>query len=548
MLQRHHLILLFLLIVPAAQADDRPNIVFAFADDWGRYASCYAALEPGGLSDVIDTPNIDRVAREGALFRNAFVSAPSCTPCRSSLLSGRHFWQCGRASILLGAIWDYSLQSYPLILEENGYHLGHTYKVWSPGTPGNAPYGAGRTAYTKTGGAFNGFSQNVTKAVASGKEVEAAKQTLYDQVRGNFTACLDDAAKDDEPFCYWFGPTNVHRKWIQGSGKKLWNIDPDSLKGKVPPFLPDIPVMREDLADYLGEVLAFDAAVGVLLDELESRNELENTLFVVSGDHGAPGFPNGKCNLYDFGTHVALMAMWPGKVPPGRVVDDFVSLPDLAPTFLEVGGVTPPKAMTARSLMPLLTSDKSGQIDPTRDAAFTGRERHVDTAQHDYTPYPMRAIRTKDFLYVRNFHPERWPMGDGPGFGHDESTADLDNYEELRENTRHAFADMDASPAKAEIITRRNEDDIKRFVTIAVGQRPLEELYDLRPDPHQLNNVAADAKYDEVRRQLWSRLRTKMYTTGDPRLIEDGRFYETAPMTDPAGNQHQNKDAKKKQK
>ena len=526
--------LILLTVSTVVRADDRPNIVFAFADDWGRYASCYSALESGGLNDVIQTPNIDRVAREGALFRNAFVSAPSCTPCRSSLLSGRHFWQCGRASILLGAVWDFSIQSYPLLLEENGYQIGYTYKVWGPGTPANAPYGGARTSYAKSGGAFNGFSQNVTKSVSNGVDINAAKQQLYDQVRGNFSACIDDATDQSKPFCYWFGPTNVHRKWIQGSGKELWKIDPDSLKGKVPPFLPDIPIMREDLADYLGEVLAFDAAVGVLLDELESRELLDKTLLVVSGDHGAPGFPNGKCNLYDFGTHVALMAMWPGKVPPGRVVDDFVSLPDLAPTFLEAGGVDVPAVMTARSLMPLLTSNKSGQIDSTRTAAFTGRERHVDTAQKDFTPYPMRAIRTKDFLYVRNFQPKRWPMGDAPGFGNDESNADLDDYVQLRENTRHAFADLDASPAKAEIITRRNEEPIKRYLDIAVGQRPLEELYDLRTDPHQTQNVADNPKYSEAREQLWKRLRTKLQETGDPRLIENGRFYETTPMIDPA--------------
>lgn len=514
--------------------DERPNIVFAFADDWGRYASCYAALKAGGLSDAVQTPNIDRVAREGALFTNAFVSAPSCTPCRSSLLSGRHFWQCGRASILLGAVWDYSIQSYPLLLEENGYHLGHTYKVWGPGTPANAPYGEKRTSYMKHGGKFNGFSQRVSEGVGKGQAVEAAKSVLLDEVRANMSDCLDDADKADKPFCYWFGPTNVHRKWIQGSGRALWGIDPDTLIGKVPSFLPDIPVMREDLADYLGEVMAFDAAVGVLLDELENRGLLENTLVVVSGDHGAPGFPNGKCNLYDFGTHVALMAMWPGRIPAGRVVTDFVSLPDLAPTFLEAGGVEVPDAMSASSLVPLLLSDKSGRIDETRDAAFTGRERHVDTAQHDYTPYPMRAIRTDEYLYIRNFRPERWPMGDAPGFGNDASTADLSDYVQLRENTRHSFADLDASPAKAELVTRRAEAEIAPFVELTLGQRPAEELYDLASDPHQIRNVAGDPEYDAVRKTLADRLTAKLTATGDPRLIKNGQFYETSPMIDPA--------------
>src|SRR5687768_6867256 len=127
----------------AAETKKRPNILFAFADDWGRYASIYAKVDgAGGINDVIKTPNFDRVAREGVLFRRAFVSSPSCTPCRSALLSGQHFWRTGRASILRGAVWDGSLPSFPLMLRNSGYHIGETYKVWSPGTPVDAPYDA----------------------------------------------------------------------------------------------------------------------------------------------------------------------------------------------------------------------------------------------------------------------------------------------------------------------------------------------------------------------------------------------------------------------
>ncbi len=212
------------------------------------------------------------------------------------------------------------------------------------------------------GGRFNQFSQNATRMVAAGKSVEEAKQELLDEVRGNFASFLAEAERG-KPFCYWFGPTNVHRKWIKGSGKALWGIDPDALEGKLPPFLPDVPEVREDLADYFGEIAAFDAALGVLLDELEQAGQLDNTLVVVSGDHGPPGFPHGKCNLYDFGTAVSLAIAGPG-VRGGRVVDDFVNLPDLAPTFLEAGGVDVPDVMTARSLWPVLKSDREGLVDP----------------------------------------------------------------------------------------------------------------------------------------------------------------------------------------
>ena len=348
----------------------RPNILFAFADDWGRYASVYTHLVARGTpNDVIHTPNFDRVVREGVFFKNAFVTAPSCTPCRSSLLSGQYFWRTGQGAILQGAIWNPDIPSYPLLLRAAGYHIGKTYKVWSPGTPVDAPYGGTEFAYEQTGRRFNRFSQNVTKMVVEGMTVEAAKQVLYDEVRGNFEAFLADR-KPGQPFCYWFGPTNTHRKWTKGSGKALWGIDPDGLKGNLPKFLPDVHEIREDMADYLGEAQAFDAALGVLLAKVEAMGELEETLVVVSGDHGIPGFPRGKCNLYDFGTGVALAMRW-GAAKSGRVVEDFVNLTDLAPTFLEAGGVKPPAVMTGRSLIGILNSDRSGLVDPQRTCVVT---------------------------------------------------------------------------------------------------------------------------------------------------------------------------------
>lgn len=237
---------------PSAAEAKRPNILFAFADDWGKQASIYGQLEPGGINDVVRTPNFDQIAKQGVLFKNAFVNAPSCTPCRSSLLSGQYFWRTGRGAILRGAVWDPTIPSYPLLLNDAGYHIGQTYKVWSPGTPVDAPYGGDKYAYEKAGGAFNQFSQRATALVKNGKSVEEAKQELFGQVRGNFQAFLN-ARNEGVPFCYWFGPTNVHRKWIAGSGKALWGINPDDLKGKMPAFMPDVPVVRQDLADYLAK-------------------------------------------------------------------------------------------------------------------------------------------------------------------------------------------------------------------------------------------------------------------------------------------------------
>ena len=179
------------LLSSVAMAAERPNILFAFADDWGRHASVYAGIDgPGTENDAIQTPNFDGLAKAGVLFRNAFVNAPSCTPCRSSLLSGQHFWRTGRGAILQGAIWDDAIPTWPLLLEDSGYHVGFTFKVWSPGSPRDAPIGGDANAYRQAGGKFNGFSQHASRLVQQGKTVQAAKQVLLEEVKDNFKSFL----------------------------------------------------------------------------------------------------------------------------------------------------------------------------------------------------------------------------------------------------------------------------------------------------------------------------------------------------------------------
>jgi len=538
MTKAQHIILGILLLaclwqapLSAAQRQPvRPNILFCFADDWGRYASIYATLEKQpSFNQVVKTPNIDRIAREGVLFRRAFVSAPSCTPCRSALLSGRYFFNTGRGAILHTAEWDASIPSFPHLLRDAGYHIGETYKVWSPGAPVDAPFGAGKYAYEKAGNLPNNFSENMTKMIGEGQSPDAAREKIYAQVKGNFEAFLADR-KPGQPWLYWFGPTTTHRRWIKGSGKRLWGIEPDSLKGKLPPFLPDAPEVREDVADYLGEAQAYDAYVGLLLKQLEETGEMDNTLIVVSGDHGMPGVSNGKCNLYDFGTGVTLVARWPNGIKGrGRVVDDLVSLPDLAPTFLEAAGVPIPAGVNARSLMNVLRTNKNGRVDANRNWVISGRERHVAFANADNLPYPQRALRTTDFLYVRNFAPDRWPLGIPVAVTETSAPTQAD----LESNTYVAFADMDASPTKAWLVLHRNEPQWKRYYDIAFAKRPGEELYDLRQDPYQMNNVAADPAYAKEKSKLAAQLLKILSEAGDPRVTGDGLTFERPPFTNP---------------
>lgn len=510
------------------ETESRPNILFAFGDDWGRYASKYREIDgPGTPNDLLDTPNFDRVADEGVVFANAHVPAPSCTPCRSALLSGRYFWQTGRGAILLGAVWDDSIPTWPLLLEEEGYHIGYTYKVWSPGTPVNAGIGGERTRYESRNWFWN-FSQTATSLIDD-HGVEGAKEKVFDEVRESFDAFLEDRP-DDAPFCYWWGAQNTHRKWEKGSGKELWGIDPDELEGKLPDFLPDVPEVRQDFADYLGECKAFDTGLGILLDKLQEIGELENTLVVVSGDHGIPGMPRGKCNLYDIGTEVALAARWPGHIPEDRVVTDQTNIQDLAPTFLDAAGVEKPDDMSASSLMSVLRSKEEGQVDPESTWIISGRERHVDEAREGNLPYPQRAIRTHDYLYVRNFAPDRWPMGDPEGL--DDPTIEPPPYEKLQDSSFIAYADLDASPTKAWMIHHRGEDAIRDQYEVGFGKRPAEELYDLAEDPDHMNNVADDPEYEDIKERLSNKLMDVLREEDDPRVTEEPCRFERPPFTD----------------
>jgi hypothetical protein len=149
-----------------------------------------------------------------------------------------------------------------------------------------------------------------------------------------------------------------------------------------------------------------------------------------------------------------LAIQWPAHVKGGRALEDFVSHTDLAPTILEAAGLKSPPELTGRSLFPLLTSEKSGQVDPMRDKVFLGRERHASVRASN-VGYPIRAIRTKDFLYLRNFEPDRWPAGDPPIYG------DMDQH-----------LDIAGSPSKQAVVEHGGKPDVKRLFELSFGKRP----------------------------------------------------------------------------
>jgi len=300
------------------------------------------------------------------------------------------------------------------------------------------------------------------------------------------------AANDaGSPWCFWFGSRDPHRGYRKGSGVAS-GMDPKQVD--VPAVMPDVPEVRGDICDYFFEIQRFDRQTGEMLEQIEQAGQLDDTLVVVTSDNGMP-FPRGKATLYDLGTRMPLAIRWPKHVPPKRTVDDFVNLTDLAPTFLEAAGLTPPKEMTGRSLLDLLKSAKSGIVESARDAVCTGRERHA-WCRIDGKGYPARMIRTRDFLYIRNYEPDRWPAG---------------NYRMVT-NEGH-YGDIDASPTK-EVLMRMPSSPL---YPLSFGKRPEEELYDCRKDPAQIHNLANDPSHQTLKQELAVRLRDHLKETGDPR-------------------------------
>ncbi len=447
----------------AGQSEERrPNIVFCMADDWS-WPHARILGDP-----VVKTPYFDRVAREGVLFENAFVSTPSCTPSRLSILTGQHHWRLKEGDSLGGSLRE-EFDVYTEVLQNAGYRIGR--------------FG---------------------KGVWPSKHAFRHRDSFGERFR-SFDEFLHDR-NADQPFCYWHGGQDPHRPYDLNvgaeSGIQLSEV-------KVPACLPDNQTVRSDVADYLWEVQRFDHQVGEIITKLEAIGELDNTILVVSGDNGMP-FPRCKATLYDQGTRVPLAVRWGAKVPGRRTVADFVSLCDLAPTFLEAAGLKPSQQMTGRSLLPVLTSKKFGQVDPARTFVLTGMEQHVYS-------YPARALRTKDFLYIRNFDPDKWPTGEVEGHNPEYNFA-----AEPWPTERGAFSfNIDPSPSKQILRLHRNEKDTKRFANLAFSRRPQEELYDLRKDPDQLHNVASDADHADTKQQLRHQLDSELVNSGDPRLVDN---------------------------
>ncbi|MHC4619444.1 MAG: sulfatase-like hydrolase/transferase [Planctomycetota bacterium] len=452
---------------------DRPNILLCISDDQSWLHTSINGCR------AVDTPNFDRMAREGVLFTHAFCAAPSCTPSRSAILTGQEIWRLEEGGLLMGALPS-KFKVFTGLLEATGYHVGYTHKGWGPGN-----YEAGGRSHNPV--ASRKYSERRLTPPANG-----IKTTDY---AGNFEDFLNDCP-DGAPFFFWYGGKEPHRVYEEGSGlragKRLNDVE-------VPAFLPDTPEVRSDILDYCVEIEWFDEHLGQIIRLLKQRGRLDNTIVVVTSDNGMP-FPRAKTNLYDDGTRMPLAIRWGAKAKGGQVVDDFVSLTDMAPTFLEAAGIAVPAEMTGRSLLGVLLSDKSGQVDPNRNRVFTAIERHT-WCRPNGVGYPSRAIRTYRWLYIRNYAPDRRPAGD-PDFYSAHQTV---------------YGDIDNGATKTHMIEHKNDPKVEPLFELCFGKRPTEELYDVIKDPDQVRNLAAAPAFAKIKRQLQEQLEQYQRDTKDPR-------------------------------
>jgi arylsulfatase A-like enzyme len=448
-----------------------PNVLFIIADDsskhWGEAYGCKWAK----------TPNIDRLAKAGLVFDNAYTPTSKCAPSRAAIITGRNPWLLEDAANHQPE-FPSKFKAFTEAIAESGVACGGSGKTWGPGQARNA----------------DGTPRNFALKAWGGKN--AAKDP------GAGLAEFLKTRQKGQPFFFWFGSHNPHRAYALDSGVKAGKAVSDV--DRVPAYWPDNDLVRRDMLDYAIEVEQFDEQVGSLLAALEASGEAKNTLIVVTSDHGMP-FPRVKGHTYDDAHHIPLIATWPeGIKKPGRRVSEFISFIDLAPTFLELFGVDGvSKGMspiTGSSFVDLLNDQPS----KARDFVIVGRERN-DVDARPGSPsglgYPTRAIRSGNFFYVHNFEPDRWPCG----------------------NVELGLKDTDASPTKKFIEELGQSNP---FWQHAFGKRPAEQLFDLSTDPDCVRNLAVDPASRSKMAALRETLLSELKRQKDPRLTGNADVFD----------------------
>ncbi len=438
----------------------RPNLVVFLTDDHSRADSSVY-----GSTDV-KTPNMDRVARAGLVFDRAFVASPSCAPSRAALLTGL-------TPVQNGAEPNHSkpraeLKKLPAYLQELGYEVVSFGKVSH--YQHTADYGFDHWAHDK-------YHEDIA--------VSAAIEWLR-------------ARKSTKPLAFFVGTNWPHVPWPQtGEGYTTDAV-------RIPTQHVDTPITREARTQYYAAIGRMDAELGAVFD---AANEVlgANTFFLTTSDHGAQ-WPFGKWSLYENGIRTPMIAVWPGKIRAGVRTDAMVNWLDILPTLVDLGGGAAPVGLDGSSFARVLR----GETAQHRDRIFT-----THSSDGRWNIYPIRSVRTGEWKYIRNLHPEFYYA----------THVDL-----VKAADRPPYFDSWDAAAKTDA---KAAAIVKRY-----HERPSEELYDLRADPEELKNLAVDPRHaarlaamrDEV--TAWMKAQGdegKIY--GTPRLLTDA---DRAEPRDPA--------------
>ena len=490
-----------------SQEQIRPNILFAISDD-----QSFAHTSFSGCG-FIETPAFDRIANEGVFFSNCIAGSPGCAPSRSSIITGRYHWQ-NEQSGQHASSWMAKYIPFTDLLDKNGYATGLTGK-------GVSPFQYARdekdSLWRKTNAA--GISHSAFEYKKGSKNDERMAGGIGpDNYFENFKYFMEEV-RGDRPFFFWYGGKEPHRSYEKDSWQRMGKKPEDV---EVPGFLPDDDDIRGDLLDYAIEIEWFDLHLLRMLEYLEETGELENTIVIVTSDNGMP-FPRAKANCFEYGVHVPLAVRFPKDFPGGRVVEDPVSFVDLAPTILEITetsseGMLP---ISGNSFLNILRSQKQGHVDESRKFVMAGRERH-SCSRYQNRGYPQRAIRSKDFIFIWNIKPERWPAGAPQKFDPAEHAKLLPMFG-LDDNGKYisqsAFTDIDDSPSKSFIIENLEHKDIRPYFDLAHARRPEYELYNIKKDPFCLQNLAGEVAFRDIENEMKQELMQVLTTSEDPRVV-----------------------------
>jgi len=411
--------------------DHRLNILWISCEDISPDLGCYG-------DDYAETPNLDRLAEEGCRYTNAFVVYPVCAPTRSAIITGM----------------------YPSTI--GTMHMRTSLKGYEAVPPS---YVRCFTEYLRAAGYY--CTNNV--------------KTDY-QFNPPFTAwdkCSRSAhwrnRPEGMPFFSVFNLTVSHES--QCWPKKGEKLSHDPAKVVLPPYYPDTPVVRENVARYYDNVTRMDKEAREILRHLEDDGLADNTVVFFWSDHGR-GLPRCKRWLYDSGIHVPLIVRWPGVIEPGSICEDLISCIDFGPSVMSIAGVKIPEYMQGRAFL----GEQKGE---TRKYIFCGRERMDETADDH-----IRCVRDKRYKYIRNFMPER---------AYTQPIPYRDKMPIMQEWRRLAAKGKLKGPQKL----------------FFQETKPVEEFYDTVNDPHEINNLAAAQEYQDVIKRMRAVLEAWIKETGD---------------------------------